>query len=90
MLQIYNRMSEIIYVEGPVEYIDGKLILRIPLEVGGDKLIDCAQGIGEIWGEELFVTIPDYVADEVGIQEGDLVQVDNRDNEFHITLGTTS
>jgi len=32
-----NGMPDPVSIEGPVELIDGKLILRIPLEVGGKE-----------------------------------------------------
>jgi hypothetical protein len=79
-------MSEIIALEGPVESSNGRLILRIPLAVGGDQLALCAEGIGKIDGDELEVNIPESLAIEAGITEGVVVQVDNRGNKFNITV----
>ena len=31
-------MSEIVSIEGPIELVDGQMMLRIPLVAGGDKL----------------------------------------------------
>ncbi len=50
-------MPDFISIEGPVELIDGKLTLRIPLEVGGTKLAPLARDIGEIEGNYLNVII---------------------------------
>ena len=44
-------MSETISIEGPVELVEGKLTLQIPLAAGGDKLAPLARGIGEVVGE---------------------------------------
>jgi len=41
-------MEEPISIEGAVEVVDGKLVLRIPLSVGGDKLTTLSRGIGQI------------------------------------------
>jgi hypothetical protein len=35
-------MTDIVSIEGPVELVDGKLMLRIPLSAGGDKLVPLA------------------------------------------------
>jgi hypothetical protein len=50
-------MEEITSLEGPLESMDGKLMLRIPLEAGGDKLAPFARGIGEVDGDCLNVII---------------------------------
>jgi hypothetical protein len=73
-------------VQGPVETVDGKLTLRIPLEAGGAKLARCARGVGNIDAECLNVVIPHAVAEGAGIREGCLVAVDNRWGRFNITL----
>jgi hypothetical protein len=39
-------MTDIVSIEGPVELVDGKLMLHIPLSAGGDKLVPLACGIG--------------------------------------------
>jgi hypothetical protein len=65
-------------VQGPVESVNGKLTLRIPLQVGGAKLFRCARGVGTIDAECLNVVIPHAVAEGTGIREGSLVAVDNR------------
>ena len=77
-------MNEITSIEGPVEQIDGKLTLLIPLDAGGDELIECTQRIGEVQGEDLKIVIPDWLADKLGLYEGCIVHVDNRDGKFNI------
>lgn len=78
-------MSELISLEGPVEWIDGKLTLQIPLAAGGDKLATLARGIGETDGENLNVVIQPWLAEKMNIVAGSLVVVDNRNGKFSIT-----
>jgi hypothetical protein len=42
----------IVSLSGLVEKIEGKLVLLIPLEVGGADLAQCAWGIGENEGRK--------------------------------------
>ena len=39
-------------LEGPVELVDGRLIITIPLAIAGD-FVECSKGIGEVRDEEL-------------------------------------
>ena len=78
-------MSEKISLEGPVELIDGRLTLQIPLAAGGDKLGPLARGIGEIDGENLNVVIQPWLAEKLRINVGSLVVVDNYNGKFTIT-----
>jgi hypothetical protein len=71
-------------LEGPVDLVDGRLTLVIPLEARGCEFIQCSNGIAEVDGESLNVRIPDWMADKLGIREGSLVQVDNKDGKFNI------
>jgi hypothetical protein len=57
-------MAEITSLQGPVEKEDGKLILRIPLlriplEAGGEQLIECSRGISAIERDFLKIVIPE-------------------------------
>src|SRR6266436_3048038 len=72
-------------IKGPVLKVGGKFTLLIPLEAGGNDLIKCSRGIAEIEGEDLKVTVPDWLADKMGLEEGSLVHVDNDDGKFNIT-----
>ena len=78
-------MKNFISLEGPVELINGQLILRIPLAVGGDKLALLAKGIGETDDEYLNVVIQPWLAEKLRIGEGSLVIVDNENGKFTIT-----
>jgi hypothetical protein len=78
-------LSEEISLEGPLELIDGKLTLQIPLSAGGDELAPLARGIGEIVGENLVVVIHPGLAERLRIEAGSLVFVDNLNGKFTIT-----
>ena len=60
-------------LQGPVEKIGDKLVLRIPLDAGGNELIECSRGISEIDGEFLQITIPDWLAGMLRIDKGSIV-----------------
>ncbi len=79
-------MADTISLRGPVENIDGKLILRIPLEVGGGALIECTQGIAAVDGKFLSVHIQEWLARKLNISEGSIVAVDNNNGKFNIRL----
>jgi len=78
-------MSDKISLEGPLELIDGKLTLQIPLAAGGGKLAPLARGIGEIEGDNLVVVIHPGMAERLRIGAGSLVFVDNLNGKFTIT-----
>ena len=77
-------MKNVTSLQGPVENVDGKLVLRIPLAAGGSELIESSRGIGEVDGECLKVTIPDWLAEKLGIRAGGQVSVNNFNGKFNI------
>ena len=77
-------MEPFISVDGPVENVNGKLTLRIPLWAGGEDLAKCAKGIGQVEGNFLNVVIPDWLAEKLKISEGAIVNVNNQDGRFSI------
>jgi hypothetical protein len=77
-------MGHITSLSGPVESLDGKLMLRIPLETGGRELVACSRGIGEVNGDFLSIHIKDWLAERLGMSEGSTVVVDNASGTFTI------
>jgi|GWRWMinimDraft_13_1066021.scaffolds.fasta_scaffold43358_1 hypothetical protein len=77
-------MANVTTLTGPVENIDGKLLLRIPLDAGGSELVAASRGIGVVEGEFLSIEIMDWLAKKLGISEGSLVTVDNVNGKFNI------
>ena len=76
--------NDVTTLGGSVEEIAGNLMMRIPLEAGGDHFIDCSRGIGQVVGSELQVIIPVWLAEKLGIIAGTEVVVDNRNGKFNI------
>src|SRR5262245_16570363 len=74
-----------VWLEGPVELIDGKLTLAIPLAQGGAKLQKSASRISYVANDCLNVVIPDWLAAKMGIAKGTTVCVNNRDGRLNIT-----
>lgn len=77
-------MDEFTSIEGPVELVDGKLMLRIPLEAGGKNLITCSKGISEVEGDYLKIVIQNWLAEKLNIHDGSLVYVSNADGKLNI------
>jgi hypothetical protein len=80
---------EHISICGPVELNEGKLQLRIPLIDGGLELSEVARGISVIDDDVLVVTIPAWLAERLGIEDGTSVIVDNKDGKFNIRVNNT-
>ena len=78
-------MTDKISLEGPVELVDGKLMIRIPLAAGGDKLAPFARGIGQTDGKYLNIVIQPWLAEKLRIGAESLVLVDNNNGKFNIT-----
>lgn len=74
----------VLTLDGPVERLDGKLALVIPLDEGGDRFLECCRGISEVQGENLKITIPEWLSAMLRIEEGDLVSIDNANGKFNI------
>ena len=67
-----------------MEAVEGKLVLKIPLAVGGQELIGCTSGIGRVEGEFLLIEILPWMAEKLGVSEGSIMAVDNLTGEFRI------
>jgi len=76
--------DQVTSLSGPVDLVDGRLLLRIPLEHGGDQFVAASRGIGLVVGDELHVAIPEWLAKQLGIGEGTIVDIDNRNGKFNI------
>ena len=76
-------------LQGPVELEGEQFVLRIPMEAGGAELANAARGIGRIDGSDLVVSIPVWLTQKLGISEGSLVIVDNRDGKLNITRSSS-
>jgi hypothetical protein len=80
----FSTMDEPASLQGPVEKVDGNLVLRIPLAAGGEEFIECSRGISEVKDGFLVIEIKRWLAGVLRIEEGDLVSVNNADGKFNI------
>jgi hypothetical protein len=69
---------------GPVEKLDGRLFLRIPLAAGGSELVECSRGISVVAGDYLVIEILPWLAEKMKISEGRLVMIDNQNGKFNL------
>jgi hypothetical protein len=72
-------------LQGPVEKVDGNLVLRIPLAAGGEEFVECSRGVSEIKDGYLVIEIKEWLAGVLRIEQGDLVSVNNADGKLNIT-----
>ena len=79
-----REAQSMISIGGPVEKVDGQLVLRIPLDAGGRDLAECSRGIASVQGDFLIVVIQDWLAQKLGLFPGSNVIVDNADGKFNI------
>ena len=78
-------MDETASLQGPVDKVDGNLVLRIPLAAGGDQFVECSRGISEIKDGFLVIEIKEWLAGMLRIEAGGLVSVNNAGGKFNIT-----
>jgi len=77
-------MPNITSLSGPLERIDGKFFLHIPLNVGGDKLIECSKGISVVKDGLLIIEIKKWLVEKLNISEGSMITVSNIDGKFNL------
>ncbi len=70
---------------GPIEKEGDRLVMRIPLDAGGEQLYLVSKQISEIDGDDLVVHIPVWLAEKIQVGEGTQVFVDDRWGKFNIT-----
>jgi hypothetical protein len=70
-------------LQGPVRLMDGRFVLCVPLAAGGDKFIECTQGISKVHEGVLYIVV-DRFAGTLRLVDGDLVTIRNTDGEFSI------
>jgi hypothetical protein len=75
---------EYVSLRGPVEREEAGLVLRIPLDAGGEQLRLVCAAISEIDGDDLVISIPDWLASKIEVAEGTEVHVDDRGGKLNI------
>ncbi len=84
--KLFGKKEEIrkVSIRGPIEREGGKLMLKIPLVVGGSDLIACTKGIGVVDGHFLKIEVQPWMANKLGVSEGTVMTVDNTEGEFRM------
>ena len=80
-------MEKVISLEGPVLKINGQLVLLIPMACGGGELAEDLKGISEVERNFVKIAIPDWLAEMLQIEEGDVMVVGNGESKFHLQPG---
>ncbi len=68
----------------PVERHRNQLVLRIPLNVGGDQLRRVAPSLSFVEENDLVVPLPEWLAARMHLGEGSAVHVDDRWGKLNI------
>jgi len=81
LLRLWRR-RRVVHIEGPLEKIDGRWLMRIPLNVGGNVLAATTAGIGRIKDDILEVELPERLVQNLKLQEGQRLLVHNATGKF--------
>ena len=84
-----RKPADAVSLTGPVERIGGELTLRIPLAAGGAALAPLAARLGTVDEKYLSIVIKPWLAEQLGLSEGSLVDIDNVGGRFNIRTVTT-
>lgn len=77
--------NDFVALEGPVERRGDRLVLRVPLAAGGERLKDAARATAYEEDGSLVVELPDWLSDRMRLHEGATVHVDNRWGKLNIS-----
>ena len=70
-------------LEGPIEFVEGRLILAIPLNIGGEELSLVAPKDQWKIKDDCFVfELPAWLAEKLRVGPNDFVIIDNLDGKF--------
>jgi hypothetical protein len=72
------------YPEWPLVKANGELMLLIPLEIGAANQIASSRAVLETQRDFLKIVIPEWLAEMLDVEEGDLLRVSNEDGELQI------
>lgn len=72
-------------LEGPLERVEGRKVLRIPLDHGGRAIAPFAMDVSTVVGQHLIVDMPDLLCRHLGIGVGSIVVVSNRNGRLTVT-----
>ncbi len=76
--------NDFVALEGPVERRGNQLVLRVPLERGGEQLKLVTKATAYEEDGRLVVVLPEWLARRMQLDEGSAVHVDNRWGRLNI------
>jgi hypothetical protein len=74
--------EDIVHLQGPIEVIEGRWLMRIPLAAGGAQLIHSTRGIGRVLDDVLVIEVPAKLIKRLGLRDGQTVSVHNKHGKF--------
>jgi hypothetical protein len=74
--------SSPVHIQGPLEFVDGRWLLRIPLGVGGQELAACTSSISIIRGDVLEIELPKKLVRNLRLKEGQHLRVNADGGQF--------
>jgi hypothetical protein len=78
------QLNDYVALEGPVERRGDRLVFRVPLEAGGDRLRLVAKATSYEEDGNLVVVLPEWLAHRMQLDEGSAVHVDDRCGKLNI------
>ena len=76
--------SDYLSIQGPVERRDNRLVLRVPVDAGGHRLWSIANRLCVIENSDVIVLLPDWLTEQMHLEEGSEVHVDDRWGRLNI------
>lgn len=67
-----------------LEKMEGKLVVRFPLDPSSEALLRCARGIADVKDDIVVIRIEGWLAALLRAREGDWVEISNADSRFNI------
>ena len=77
--------TDFLVLEGPVERRGDRLVLRVPMDGGGERLKRVARSVSCEEDGKLVVLLPDWLARRMHLDEGTAVHVDDRWGKLNIS-----
>jgi hypothetical protein len=71
-----------VHLQGPIELIEGRWLMRIPLAAGGARLLSSTRGIGRVIADVLEIEVPAKLIKKLGLRDGQTVSVHNKGGKF--------
>ena len=77
-------MDDYVSIDGPIEVIDDRMFVRIPLEPYGKSLVSCTKSISFIADDHLCIEIHEWMLEKLEMSATDLLHINNDNGEFNM------